>query len=423
MSALVARIAPGMPRDRWHIRVPGSKSITNRALLLAGVADGRSALHHPLIADDTLVMAEALRALGATVERGPGVWHVTGLGGPPRGDASVYCGMAGTVGRFLLPMLAAGEGTFTADAHDQLRRRPLGPVMAALRAQGLETTQDSLPMTLHAHGLSGGEVEVDASVSSQFLSGLLLAAPFAAQTTTLQFGELVSAPYLRLTLDVMNAFGVEPEIGEGQISVEPSSYTATVFEVEPDASTASYFLASAALTGTTVTLPGLRREATHQGDIELVDFLEQMGCTVDDGEALTLTGAERLRGVEVDMNKSSDVFMTLACVAPFAEGPTTIGGIGHARVKESDRIAACVENLRRLRVEVEEGQDWVRIHPGTPQTALLPTYDDHRIAMAFSLIGTHVPVQLEDPAVVGKTCPEFFELWGETGADVLMQDL
>jgi 3-phosphoshikimate 1-carboxyvinyltransferase len=202
--------------------------------------------------------------------------------------------------------------------------------------------------------------------------------------------------------------------------VAPGGYRATEFEIEPDASTASYFLASAALTGTTVELPGLDLSRTNQGDTELVGFLQQMGCEVTESGNLELTGPLQLQGVEVDMGNSSDVFMTLACAAPFADGPTTIEGIGHARVKESDRIAATAENLRRLGIEVDEGPDHLRIHPGTPRTARLPTYEDHRIAMAFSLIGTHVPVQLEDPTVVHKTCPTFFELWRATGAGVVI---
>jgi 3-phosphoshikimate 1-carboxyvinyltransferase len=425
----LAQVSPGNPPERWEVRVPGSKSITNRALLLAGVAGGESGLVRPLRSDDTEVMSAALRALGALVTEGydatgAEVWTVQGLAGSPRGGADVYCGMAGTVGRFLVPMLAAGEGTFNVDAHAQLRRRPLGPVLEALRAQGAQIDGDAFPLTIRAHGLEGGDVPVDASVSSQFLSGLLMAAPFARRSTALNFDALVSAPFLRLTLDAMRAFGVEVSSGAGGLTVQPSGYIPTRFEVEPDASTASYFLASAALTGTTVKLLGLDRRETAQGDIELVGFLEQMGCRVRDGEALELTGPERLRGVTVNMNNSTDVFMTLACVAVFADGPTTIEGIGHARVKESDRIAACAENLRRLGIEVEDGPDHIRIHPGAPRAgARLPTYEDHRIAMAFSLIGARVPVILEEPAVVGKTFPEFFERWPVTGAQVQMAEV
>jgi 3-phosphoshikimate 1-carboxyvinyltransferase len=247
-----------------------------------------------------------------------------------------------------------------------------------------------------------------------------MAAPFARADTRLHFDTLVSKPYLELTLSAMRAFGVQVEVEPGAMSVSHGAYKAARLAVEPDVSTASYFLASAALTGTTVRLPGLDRRVTAQGDIELVGFLEQMGCTVSDGESIELTGPKRLRGVDVNMCNSSDVFMTLACVAPFAEGPTTIEGIGHARVKESDRIAACAENLERLGIKVEQGPDWIRIHPGTPQGTSLPTYDDHRIAMAFSLIGTHDAVMLEHPDVVSKTCPEFFELWRASGAQVIM---
>ncbi|MDE3134555.1 MAG: 3-phosphoshikimate 1-carboxyvinyltransferase [Acidobacteriota bacterium] len=423
MTAL-ARVAPAAAPARWEVRVPGSKSITNRALLLAGVAEGRSTLRAPLIADDTLVMADALEVLGARIERHSGEdrtedWTIVGLGGPPHGDARIYCGMAGTVGRFLVPMLSAGEGRFAADAHPQLRRRPLGPVLAALTAQGARIEGEGFPLGIAAAGLSGGEVPVDGSVSSQFLSGLLMAAPLARAQTRLEFDVLVSRPYLELTLDVMRAFGVDATVTPSWIEVRPGAYRATEFAVEPDASTASYFLGAAAVTGTSVWLPGLDPNVTAQGDIELVDFLAQMGCEVRAGGGLKLTGPGQLRGVTVDMRNSSDVFMTLACVAVFADGPTTIEGIGHARVKESDRIAACAENLQRLGIEVDEGPDFLRVHPGTPRADVrLPTYEDHRIAMAFSVIGTRVPVVLEEPAVVGKTFPEFFEVWPVTGAQV-----
>lgn len=418
-----ARVAPGDPQPHWEVRVPGSKSITNRALLLAAVADGRSVLSEPLVADDTRAMADALRTLGVDVQERAGAWIVHGLGRPPEGPAEVYCGMGATVGRFLVPMLAAGHGDFALDAHPQLRRRPLGPVLAALRAQGTEIDGDAFPLTLHASGLAGGDVDVDASVSSQFLSGLLMAAPFARADARLRFDVLVSRPYLELTLQAMRAFGVQVDVAAEMLAVSRGRYIAADFAVEPDASTASYFLGAAAVTGTSVRLDGLDRRATAQGDIELVAFLEQMGCTAADGNGLELTGPERLRGVTVDMGNSSDVFMTLACVAVFADGPTTIEGIGHARVKESDRIAACAENLRRLGIEVDEGPDFLRVHPGNPRTDVrLPTYEDHRIAMAFSVIGTRVPVQLEEPAVVGKTFPEFFDVWPVTGATVVMEE-
>ena len=414
------RISPGHPAQRWEVRVPGSKSLTNRALLLAAVAGpGSSRLIKPLIADDTEAMAGAVGALGAGVElTAGGDWVIAGLDGPPGHDAAVSCGMAGTVARFVVPILAAGRGSFSVDGDPQLRRRPLGPLLAALEAQGAVIHGDALPLTLEADGLRGGDLAVDTSVSSQFLSGLLMAAPLARQETRLRFDALVSRPYLQLTLDVMSAFGVGAQSDQHSVTVKPARYRPATLAIEPDASTASYFLASAALTGTTVSLPGLELDRTAQGDIEVARSLARMGATVVGSGTLALSGPRELHGIEVDMGDSSDAFMTLACVAPFALTPTTIEGIGHARVKESDRIAATAENLRRLGISVDEGHDHLRIHPGMPRPARLPTYDDHRIAMAFSLIGTKVPVVLEDPDVVGKTCPSFFELWRASGATI-----
>ncbi|WP_249009402.1 3-phosphoshikimate 1-carboxyvinyltransferase [Conexibacter sp. DBS9H8] len=415
-------VAPGRPSAAWTVTVPGSKSLTNRALLLAGVAAGRSRLHGGLDAADTAVMRAALAALGVSVEDvEPGVVAVGGLTGPPTGPAVVNCGMAGTVGRFLLPVLGAGAGRFEVDAHPQLRRRPLGPVLGALTAQGAEIDGDAFPLTVEAHGLSGGVIDVDASLSSQFLSGLMLAAPLARADTELRFRATVSAPYIGLTAAVMAAFGASVARTETGVTVRAGGYRACEYHVEPDASTASYFLAAAALTGSAVTLPGLSRARAGQGDIRLADHLVQMGATLSDSPGgLTLHGpAGALTGVHVDMADATDVFMTLACVAPFANTPTTIEGLANVRVKESDRLAATAENLRRLGIGVEEGHDSLTVHPGRPRPATrLPTFEDHRIAMAFSLIGLRVPVTLEDPEVVAKTCPTFWELWPSTGAEV-----
>jgi 3-phosphoshikimate 1-carboxyvinyltransferase len=416
-----ARLSPGQPPDRWDVRVPGSKSITNRALLLAAVAEGTSILRHPLRADDTEAMVGSLRALGAAIEDGDDeAWRVRGLGGPPRGTADVWCGAAGTVARFLPAILAAGEGTFGVDGVPQLRARPLRPLIDALEAQGASVADGAthLPLRLVARGLSGGTVTVDSRISSQFLSGLLMAAPLARAATRLVHGETVSRPYLDITRSVMRSFGADASLGAAESTCEPGAYAGVDFAVEPDASTASYFLAHAAVTGTTVRLVGLDGAATLQGDIGLVGVLEAMGCEAQLSPAVELRGPERLRGVEVEMTDSTDVLMTVACVAPFADGPTTIEGVGHARVKESDRLSATAENLQRLGIAVEEGRDHLRIHPGVPRPARLPTYDDHRIAMAFAVIGQRVALTLEDPDVVAKTCPTFFELWRQSGAHV-----
>jgi len=418
VSAL-ARVLPGPAPRRWRVAVPGSKSLTNRALLLAALARGGSRLRGALRADDTEAMAAAVRALGAGVrDDGRGGWLVEGIGGPPAGGGRLWCGMAGTAGRFLLPAVAAGSGRWLLDAHPQLRRRPLGPLLEALRAQGATIAGESFPLEVSAAGLSGGCVDVDSSLSSQFLSGLLMAAPHARQETVLSFRALVSRPYLELTERMMAAFGVEVARGERELRVVPGRYRAADVTIEPDLSTASYFLAAAALSGTEVTLEGIDLDATAQGDARLVAHLAAMGATVTGRSPLTLAGPPRLHGVHVDMGDSSDVFMTLACVAPFADAPTTIEGIAHARVKESDRLAATAENLRRLGVSVQEGPDHVTVRPGNVRPARLATHDDHRIAMAFALVGTRVAVELEDPDVVAKTCPGFWELWRATGARV-----
>jgi 3-phosphoshikimate 1-carboxyvinyltransferase len=417
----LVRLAPGQPPDRWDVRVPGSKSITNRALLLAAVAEGTSILRHPLRSDDTQAMVGSLRALGSAIEDAEGdAWRVRGLGGPPRGSADVWCSAAGTVARFLPAMLAAGSGTFGVDGVAQLRARPLRPLIDALVAQGASVPDGAthLPLRLVANGLSGGTVAVDSRISSQFLSGLLMAAPLARAATRLVHGETVSRPYLRITESVMRRFGVEVSLGESESTCEPAAYAGTEFDIEPDASTASYFLGHAAVTGTTVRLLGLDGAATRQGDIGLVDVLEAMGCRARLSPTVEVTGPARLRGVEARMTDNTDVLMTVACIAPFADRPTTIEGVGHARVKESDRLSATAENLQRLGIRVEQGPDHLRVHPGTPRPARLPTYDDHRIAMAFALIGHHAEITLEDPDVVAKTCPTFFELWRRSGAHV-----
>jgi 3-phosphoshikimate 1-carboxyvinyltransferase len=423
------RIAPGERPDRFTVVVPGSKSVTNRAVLLAGVADGTSQIVAPLVSDDALDMLGAIGSLGAEVARGDddGVWTIRGLGGAPAaGDrpTPVWCGMAGTVARFLLPMCAAGTGRFVLDADEQLRGRPIGQLVQALEAQGVTFAPahpTHLPVALDADGLPGGSIAVDTTVSSQFVSGLLMSAPFAAAPSRFPIGEAVSRPYIDMTVDVMRAFGAQATATDdaAALAVATGRYRATRFAVEPDASTASYFLAAAAITGAEVRIDGLDPATSIQGDVRLVQLLTQMGCVASSsGGGVALRGPARLHGIVADMTDCSDVFMTLACVAVFADGPTTITGIANTRVKESDRVRAVAENLARLGIVTDAGPDHLTIHPGTPATARLPTYRDHRIAMAFSAIGLRTPVDIEDPGVVSKTCPTFFDLWPATGAAV-----
>ncbi|MFD9790403.1 3-phosphoshikimate 1-carboxyvinyltransferase [Streptomyces sp. NPDC059070] len=395
-------------------RIPGSKSLTNRALLLAAAADGTSVLRAPLVSDDTLAFRAALDDLGVAVETGPdGAWAVTGAGRGPVGGARIWCADAGTAARFLPPFAAAGAGAYVFDGSDQLRARPLRALADALERLGVSvraTGAGGLPLHLSADGVDGGELAVDGGLSSQFLSGLLMAAPLARGPLTLTVRDLVSRPYIDMTLALMRRFGADvTEESPGVFVAAPGGYTATDLPVEPDASTASYVFAAAAVTGATLTVPGLGRDSL-QGDLGFVEVLRTAGARVEIGaDATTVTGTGRLRGgFEVDMGPISDTFMTLAAIAPLADGPITVRGIGHARLKESDRIAAVAENLAACGVAVETGPDWLTVRPGPVRPATIACHRDHRIAMAFSVLGLRAPgLVLDDPACVAKTFPGF----------------
>jgi 3-phosphoshikimate 1-carboxyvinyltransferase len=412
-------IAAARPGLDVSVRLPGSKSISNRAFLLAALADGVSTIEGALSAGDTLAFAAGLRALGFDAEQDQaGAWRVRGGGGRiPRDQADVHCAEAGTAARFLVAACAAGQGRYRLDGAPQLRRRPLAPLLQALRAQGAATEPagaERLPFTLLASGLAGGGLRLPGDTSSQFVSALLMAAPAGRAPLELQVEGLVSRPYVDMTLAMMAAFGVPAgRDAHRSFSVQPGTYRARSYVVEPDASTASYFFAAAALTGGSVRVPGLRRRGSLQGDVRFLDVLEAMGCRVEDqGDGTAVTGPVTLLGVSVDMSDISDTFMTLAALAPFAASPVTISGIGNVRLKESDRIAAMQHNLQRLGVRTEAGADSLRVFPGVPAAGRIDPHDDHRIAMAFAVLGLRVPgLVIEDPGCVAKTCPGFFELW------------
>jgi 3-phosphoshikimate 1-carboxyvinyltransferase len=410
------------------VRVPGSKSITNRALLLAALADGTSTLHGALDADDTTAFAGGVRALGVPVDLvTPDAWRVRGCGGPfPVDRADVRCADAGTAARFLLAACAAGEGEYRFDASPQLRRRPLAQLLYVLRAQGARTDPpgaEHLPFTLLAGGLRGGGIHLPGDTSSQFVSALLMAAPLARAPLEIAVEGLVSRPYVDMTLRMMADFGVGAERdGHSGFAVPRGAYRARDHHIEPDASTASYFFAAAAVTGGRVCVASLRRHDSLQGDVRFLDVLEAMGCEIGDGaEGVTAGGSGArscaagpavLRGLTVDMSDISDTFMTLAAIAPFADSPVTVTGIANVRVKESDRIAAMEENLRRLGVRTESGPDHLRVFPGAPHGGRVDSHGDHRIAMAFAVLGLRTPgVVIDDPGCVRKTCPQFFDLW------------
>lgn len=403
-----------------EVRVPGSKSITNRALVCAGLAHGTTTLEGILLADDTEAMLAGLHELGVrlTVDRSAERVRVVGTrSGRDLTGGLVDARLSGTTSRFLLPVAALGDATAIVDGAEPLRRRPMGDLLDALAQLGASTEPlgepGHLPVRVDGRGLAGGDVAIRGDVSSQFLSALLLAAPSMDRGLSVEITtELVSVPYVQLTLDVMGAFGARVRRdGDSRIEVEPGGYRAPErFDIEPDASAASYAFAAAAIAGGRVRVQGLG-VGSAQGDLAFLDALEAMGATVErTRDWIEVRGGGELRGIEVDLRDSSDTAQTLAVVAPFATGPTTIGGIGFIRAKETDRIAAVVAELRRCGIDAEELPDGMRVHPGAPSAATVQTYDDHRMAMSFALLGLRAPgVSIADPGCVAKTFPGY---WG-----------
>jgi 3-phosphoshikimate 1-carboxyvinyltransferase len=392
---------------------PGSKSITNRALVAAALATGRSTLRGVLVADDTEAMVDCLRRLGITVDAAGDRLTVGGAGGRiPAAAADLDVRQSGTTARFVAPVAALGHGRYTLDGAPRMRERPMADLVEALRSLGATVSGDHLPLTSTADGLAGGSALVAADASSQFASGLLLSAPAMAGGLRLRLLSVpVSRPYLELTADVMRAFGATVISDDDRsFTVAPGGYRATTYAVEPDASAASYFFAAAAICGGTVRVPGLGRRS-RQGDVRFVDLLARMGATVEQTDDETVvTGAAPLHGIEVDMADLSDTASTLAVVAAFASTPTRVTGIGFIRAKESDRVGGVVRELRRLGVDAVEEADGFVVRPGAFRPARVRTYDDHRMAMSFALVGLRLPgVEIEDPACVAKTFPDFFQ--------------
>jgi len=401
------------------IRPPGSKSITNRALICAALAEGESTLSGALDSEDTRVMIEALRQLGLSIEhdRPSRTIRVVGCGGRiPASEAELYVANSGTTVRFLTAMVTLGQGTFRLAGTPRMCQRPIRDLIDALNQLGADVRAESKtgcpPVVAQSSGLRGGRATIAGNISSQFLSGLLMAAPCARQDIELVVeGDLVSKPYVRMTLAVMSAFGVPVDDHGLTRFVIPAggAYRARPYEIEPDASAASYFFAAAAITGGTVTVEGLSRHSL-QGDVAFCDCLQEMGCEVDYGpDSITVRGRP-LHGIEVDMNAISDTVQTLGAVALFAKGPTTIKNVAHIRHKETDRIAALATELRKLGADVEERTDGLRITPGELHGAQIDTYDDHRMAMSLALAGLTVPgVVICDPGCTAKTYPQFFD--------------
>lgn len=406
------------------VTIPGSKSITNRALLLAALADGVSELSDILLSDDTLAFIEALRALGISIQLDTAARSciVAGNHGQfPKTEAAIWCHSAGTVARFLTAACAASPGQYYFDATPQLRQRPLDPLLQLLVLQGAKIQPEhatQLPFTLvGCDRLHGGEIEITDETSSQFLSALLMIAPYAKSSVIISTPGAPRRSYIDMTCAMMGEFGVlVRRMHYSRFSVPvPQCYHARDYTVEADFSTASYFFAAAAVTGGSIAIPGMKRADSIQGDVAFLSVLEEMGCFVNEtSEDLVLQGPTQLQGVDVNMEDFSDTFMTLAALAPFAATPTTIRHIGHTRLQESNRISAMCRGLQAMQIQVEEGQDWITIYPGEPKAAEVDSHQDHRIAMAFSIIGLRVPgVVIDGAECVTKTCPEFFELWGK----------
>ena len=403
------------------IRPPGSKSITNRAMILAALADGPTTLTGMLDSQDTRVMVESLRRLGFDVQQHLAACTCTvhgQSGRVPADTADLWLENSGTSIRFLTSLCALGKGTYRLDGVQRMRQRPIGDLVRALQPLGahveFENPASDCPPLL-VKGLesefSGGTTTIEGSISSQFLSSLLMAAPACRHAVHVQVtGELVSKPYITMTLQMMRAFWAHVQFPQdlSEFHIEPHPYRAGRYDIEPDASAASYFFGVAAVTGGTVTVSGLTRGAL-QGDVCFVEALEQMGCLVTwNADSITVTGRP-LHGIDIDMNAISDTAQTLSTVAVFADSPTRIRNVGHMRHKETDRIAAVVTELRRAGIQAEEHDDGLTIHPGTPVPADIHTYDDHRMAMSFSLLGLRVPgIRIQDPECTAKTYPQYF---------------
>ena len=408
-----------MPLERppdATIRVPGSKSVTNRALIIAALANGNSRIVNPLFSDDSFWLMDALVRLGIDVsadgERGE--VYVSGQSGEIYASGvDLFVGNAGTVARFLPPFLALGRGPFTVDGVPRMRERPVADLVDGMRQLGAEVEyageDGRFPLMIKGGGIPGGKARVSASKSSQFISGLLMAAPYAQAPVTLHPVGRKEWPYVGITVALMRAFGVKVDEANGRFTVAPALYSSRAYEVEPDASGASYFMAAAAVTGGRVRIPGLGA-SSPQGDLRFAGVLRDMGCRVEiASDFVEVQGPDHLRGVEVDMNAFSDTMITLSAIAPFAEGPTTIKNVGHTRLQESDRLSAVATELTRLGVKTQTTSSSIRIIPKNIRSGVVRTYGDHRMAMAFAITGLVASgIRIRDPGCVTKTFPGYF---------------
>ncbi|NOH79434.1 3-phosphoshikimate 1-carboxyvinyltransferase [Vibrio sp. RE86] len=405
-----------------EVNLPGSKSVSNRALLLAALASGKTRLTNLLDSDDIRHMLNALTKLGVvyTLSEDKTVCEVEGLG--QSFDApealELFLGNAGTAMRPLAAALCLGKGEYVLTGEPRMKERPIGHLVDALRQAGAKVeyleNDNYPPLKIFGTGLKGGTVEIDGSISSQFLTAFLMSAPLAQDDVTIKIvGELVSKPYIDITLHIMQQFGVVVEnndyqefvIRKGQSYVAPGD-----FLVEGDASSASYFLAAAAIKGGEIKVTGIGKKSI-QGDIQFADALEKMGAEIEWGDDYVISRVGELKAVDMDFNHIPDAAMTIATTALFAKGTTAIRNVYNWRVKETDRLAAMATELRKVGAEVEEGEDYIVVTPPAQLThAAIDTYDDHRMAMCFSLVAlSDTPVTINDPKCTSKTFPDYFD--------------
>ncbi len=411
----------------WTVTVPGSKSMTNRALLMGSLADGKTTLSGVLFSDDSRHFLAALQALGFDVEIQEAQKQVTitGLNGKvPVTEGKIDVGSAGTAARFLTALLGVAEGTFTIQASEQMKKRPMKPLFDVLVAIGAKISylekEGHLPIQITGIGGTKAMDEVccvalDISESTQFLSALLLISPMIKQGLSIAITSArKDGSYIQITRKMMENFGVEVMFdGENYNIRKDSSYKAGAYQIEPDISAACYFYAAAALTGGKALVKNVTWDCM-QGDLQFLNVLAQMGCTITEtAQGIVVCGAEggRLKGITVDMKEFSDQTMTLAAIAPFAEEDVRIENVGHIRLQESDRIHAIATELSRLGVTCKEEEDALTIQPKMPNAGIVQTYDDHRMAMAFALIGLRVQgIEIANPMCCRKTFEEYFDV-------------
>lgn len=403
--------------------LPGSKSITNRALVIAALNSGekKTRLRGVLRSEDTEIMIDCLEKLGFIIsvnwkECSVFVSSPKAPGVIPSSSAILFTGNSGTTMRFLTAMVGLGNGTYKLDGIKRMQERPINDLLKALNDLNINAVSENNngcpPVIIKTSGWSGGIARINSEMSSQFISGILMAAPFAkGETRIILEGKIVSQSYINITLAMLDDWGINStKISDREYLIQGNQFgNRFEYQIEPDASAASYFYAAAAITGGTVTTPGLGKRSL-QGDVKFVHALQLMGAKVSqDNNSTTVTGSE-LHGIDIDMNDISDTVMTLGVVACFAKGTTKITNIGHIRHKETDRINALANEIRKIGGLVEEFPDGITIHPAELHGAEIETYNDHRIAMSFAIAGLKIPgITICNPSCVAKTYPDFFE--------------